>query len=252
MTDKAYVELGGFRAGAAASVVDFNNGYNNSLVSYQPTNVGQLAYTATVGSTAFTVAAEAAQDNNDAGINKASRPDLMVAVSSKVSDAVTVKGGLVSHEVVGSSTGTAQGFAGIGRVDVAFAPVKLILNAAYANGAGAYVDNNGSSSYQGPLNNTMGGIIRDSASDSSNLSTAYDYTAALEYALGNHLAYAYTGYENGTQDVSSYKRTDYGAGFKYTVAKGLYVRPEIYNRVESKNGTDTTSNVFYLRIRRDF
>ena len=259
LTEKAYVELAGFRAGAAASNVDFDNGYNNSGVSYQPTNVGQLAYTTSLGATSVTFAAETAQDNNDVAktdatvTTYASRPDLILAATSKISDALTVKAGLVSHEVVGSTTGTAQGFAAIGRADISFAPVKLILNAAYANGANNYVDNAGGSGVNGGFNAAMGGKVKDSAADASNLSTAYDYSAAVEYAMGSNLLYAYTAYENGKQDASNYKQTLYGAGFKYVAAKGFYIRPEIYQKVENANATsDTTSNVFYLRIRRDF
>jgi hypothetical protein len=264
-TESAFVELGGFRAGAAPSPVDFDNAYNNSGVSYQPTYTGQLIYTTSFGSTSVTVGAQAAENNNDQGLTpatvvgeptnvvQASRPDLLIAATSKVSDSVTLKGGLVSHEVVGSSTGTAQGFAALGRADISFAPVKLVLGGAYENGANAYVDNNGNGLVNGYFNSTMGGKIKDSASDASNLSTGYNYAAALEYALGTNVLYAYADTEHGQQDTATYKRTDVGVGFKYFPAKGIYIRPEIYQKVENANAaSDTISNVFYLRIRRDF
>jgi len=257
-TESAFVELGGFRAGAAPSPVDFDNAYNNSGVAYQPTQVGLLSYTAAIGATSLTFAAQSAENNNDAVktadfTTAASRPDLLIAATSKLNDTVTLKGGLVSHEVVGSVSGTAQGFAAIGRVDLSFAPVKIILGGAYANGANAYVDNNGNGAINGYFNSTMGGVVKDSGTDASNISTANDYYGAVEYALGAHTLYAYADSEKGTQDVNSYKRTDYGVGFKYVAAKGLYIRPEIYQKVENANAaSDTTSNVFYLRIRRDF
>jgi hypothetical protein len=259
-TESAFVELAGFRAGAAPSPVDFDNAYNNSGVAYQPTQVGQLIYTTNIGTTALTFGAQSAENNNDTTTTgeptnsvQASRPDLLVAATSKFSDSVTLKGGIVSHEVVGSTSGTAQGFAAIGRVDIAFAPVKIILGGAYANGANAYVDNNSNSAINGYFNSTMGGKVKDSAPDASNLSTANNYYGAIEYALGAHTLYAYADAEKGTQDVTNYKRTDYGVGFKYVAAKGFYIRPEIYQKVENANAaSDTTSNVFYLRIRRDF
>ena len=227
-TESAYAEMGGLRAGYAPSYVDFDRVYNNIGLAYQPTAVGLVGYTMPRGSTNVSIAAETSQDDNlnAASGNAASRPDLIAAVSSKMSDVVTIKAGLVSHEVVGSSSGTAQGFAALGRTDITAGPVKLILNAAYGNGANGYVDGN-AAAYK-----AMGTAVADSASDSSNLSTATMYAS---------------------QDTNTYKRLDYGVGFKYTVAKGLYIRPEIYQVVENANAaSDTTTNYFYLRIRRDF
>jgi len=259
MTESAYVDVGGFRAGAAPSPVDFDNAYNNSGVSYQPTQVALISYTGTVGATSFTLGAQAAENNNDAGLTtatantQASRPDLLIAATSKLGDAVTLKGGLVSHEVDGSVTGTAQGFAAIGRADIAFAPIKVIVGGAYANGANSYVDNAAGSAINGQFNSVMGGKVKDSASDASNLATASDFYGAVEYSLGSHVLYAFADSETGTQDTNSYKRSDYGIGFKYQAAKGLYIRPELYQKTENANAaSDTISNVFYLRIRRDF
>jgi hypothetical protein len=207
-----------------------------------------------------TVGAQNADNNNDASTTgeptntvQASRPDLLVAATSKFSDSLTLKGGLVSHEVVGSTSGTAQGFAALGRADISFAPAKLILGGAYENGANAYVDNNGNGLVNGYFGSTMGGKVKDSGADGTNLSTGYNYSAALEYAMGTNVLYAYADTEHGQQDTAHYKRTDYGVGFKYYPAKGIYVRPELYQKVENANvASDTISNVFYLRIRRDF
>lgn len=262
-TESAFIDFNGFRAGAAPSPLDFDNAYNNSGVSWQPTQTTLLTYTANVGTTAITFGAQNAENNNDASTTgeptntvQASRPDLLIAATAKPNDSLTLKGGLVSHEVVGSTSGTAQGFAALGRADIALAPAKLILGAAYENGANAYVDNNGNSLMNGYFNSTMGGKVKDSAADASNLSTGYNYAAALEYSMGSNVLYAYADTEHGQQDTAQYKRTDYGVGFKYVVAKGLYIRPEVYQKVENKTtgapAADAISNVFYLRIRRDF
>ena len=264
-TESAFVELAGFRAGAAPSPVDFDNAYNNSGVAYQPTQVGLLTYTTTIGTTSVTFGAQSAENNNDQGlipatvvgeptnVVQASRSDLLIAATSKLNDTVTLKGGLVSHEIVGASTGTAQGFAAIGRVDLAFAPVKVILGGAFENGANAYVDNNSNSLINGYFNSTMGGKIKDSTPDASTISSGYNYYGAVEYAMGANVFYAYGDAENGKLADATYKRNDYGVGFKYVPAKGIYIRPEIYQKVENANAaSDTISNVFYLRIRRDF
>ena len=51
VTESAYLDVAGFRAGAAPSPVDFDNAYNNSGVAYQPTQVALISYTGTVGAT---------------------------------------------------------------------------------------------------------------------------------------------------------------------------------------------------------
>jgi len=259
MTESAYIDVAGFRAGAAPSYVDFDNAYNNSGVAYQPTQVALVSYTGKMGDTSVTLAAQGAENNNNAGTTTAtattvaSRPDLLIAATSKIGTALTLNGGIVSHEVDGATSGTAQGFAAIGRADVSFGPGKFIVGGAYANGAASYADNAANAAINGQFNSVMGGQIKDSAADASNLSTANNVYGAVEYSLGEHVLYAYADSETGTQDVNHYKRSDVGVGFKYVVAKGLYIRPELYQKIENANvAADTTSNVFYLRIRRDF
>ena len=255
----AFLELGGLRAGVAPSPVDFSKTYNDGMVQYQPGGVGLVSYTAPMGSTSVTFAAMSAEDNNDSGTTtdtattKASRPDLAVAATSKLSDAVTIKAGLVSHEVNGSASGTAQGFAALGRADLNFNPVTLVLSGGYANGAMAYLDPGSAAGLGNVLNSTMSGKVKDSASDASNLATGYNYGATVEYAMGPSVLYAFADRQNGTQDTTTYNRTDYGVGFKYGLAKNLYIRPEVYQKVINVTGTaDATSNVGYIRIRRDF
>jgi len=248
-TESAYVELGGFRAGYAPSYVDYNNAYNNSGLQYQPTGNGVIGYTMPMGASSVIVAAESASQtsSNNTTAYSASRPDLILAATTKMGD-ITMKGGLVSHEIV-ATTGSSQGFAALGRVDMVFGDAAIKLGAAYANGAVSYVDN--VSTYG---NNTAMNKLKDSNSDGTGLSVASMGTAALEYNINKNKdqVYAYTGSETGSNSTNSYAKTTYGVGFKYNVAKGMYVRPELYQTIESKDAAQTTTNYFYLRIRRDF
>ena len=259
-TVAGYVELAGLRAGTDASPFGIDIGYNNGGVGYQPNSVPSIQYSSTMGATTLKFAATASEDNNDQSLTndtanvKASRPDLMVMVNSKLNDAVTLQGGIVSHEVDGSVSGTAQGFAATGRADLTFSPITLKILGTYENGAGAYIDGGASSGTGLVLNSALGGKIKDSSSDGSNLSTGYNYNAAVEYSLGAPgLLFAYATQLHATQDTSQYNRTDYGVGMRYNVAKGMYIRPELYTQQVTINGVDTPiANVFYLRIRRDF
>jgi len=252
-TANAFVEFGGLKAGQGSDILDFDNAYNNSGLAYQPTATPQIGYTANVGATAVTFGLESTtwSDQNSASTSTASRPDIVMAAKSVWNPTFTSQVGFVSHEVNGT-TGSAQGFATLGRFDMNLAPVKLILNMGYGQGALAYLDNPTSSSgygYGAPMNGTM----HDSASDGSALSTESMYEGQVEYALGKNTLYGYGGQINASQDTNSYRRSLYGVGFKYVVAPGLYVRPEVYHYVESKpNAADITGDYLYLRIRRDF
>jgi Porin subfamily len=250
-TDNAFVEFAGLKAGFAADILDFDNAYNNSGLAYQPTGTGQIGYTAQLGSTALTFGAESTQwsDSNGNTTTVASRPDLMIAAKSKWNDTVSTMLGLVSHEVNGTTSGSAQGFAALGRMDLNFAPAKLIVNAGYGQGANGYLDN---PSVYG-VGKAMGGVVNDAAADASNLSTANMVEGQLEYALGKNTLYGYGGQINASQDTNHYKMQIYGVGFKYVVAPGLYIRPELYHTDQNKNAAkDITADVAYLRIRRDF
>ena len=264
-TESAYVDIGGFRAGFAPSTVDFDNAYNLSGVQYQPVGVALLSYTASFanGST-LTVAAENTtwSDNNvgpsptSAFNNPASRPDLIVSGSAKL-DTTVIKAGVVSHEVA-ADNGTAQGFAVLGRSDTTMGPAKIILGAAWASGAAAYVDNpteygiSGTSVGGSSSKGVFGGKIADSLADGTQLSIASMGTAAVEYTLGSNVLYAYVGQQNASQSTHSFSNNIYGVGFKYPVSKTLYIRPELYQTVANSDGTTTITNAAYLRIRKDF
>lgn len=253
LTESAYVQIAGLTAGYAPSMMDFSNAYNNSGPSYQNT-VSTIYYSAPMATgTTVNFGAQTAESDNGTTSNVydttqvASRPDLMATVATKLGDH-SIKLGAVSHEI--SLTGaTAQGFAVLGRADVVFDPAKIIINFGYANGANNYVDNQ---TYAG--NNALGTSLKDSASDGSSLSTASYLGAASEVKVGKDVAYGYMTSTTGSQDTTSYKMVRTGLGYRMNLATNLYVRPEIYRTYENKNGAsgDTITDVFYLRIRRDF
>jgi len=262
---QASAQIGGFTAGYAPSPVDFSNGYNNSGLAYQPGGVAQLAYTASLGgTTTLTVAATTAQSKNmmsattttyDTTVT-ASRPDVM-AVLSTTSGPMAFKLGAVSHEVVGATTGTSQGMAVLGRADLTVDKFKLIGNAAYASGALGYMGN-GSGTLDANYAPSGLGSVMDSDASASNLGTASMGMLGIEADLSpTAKAYAYGGSVNASENGNSYSRTVYGMGLKYTMAKGFYLRPEIYQQATNdsqltSSTTTTTANVVYLRIRRDF
>ena len=271
-TESAYVNFAGITAGFAPSTVDFDNAYNNSGLAYQPTGTYQLAYTASLGASTFTLGAEATTwtDYNMStggtvstvsGTNAvASRPDLTAVLATKVGD-MSAKLGLVSHEVAGASGGTAQGFATLGRLDYAAGPFKAIVNAAYAQGAVAYIDNNTSGKDLGaiPYNNSSTGLINDSDQNAQNLATGQIEQLSLEYAVNpNNTVYGYVGAETLTQSLAKYTKSLIGGGVKMTIAKNLYIRPEYYHTLQTGVNTagtaqgDVSVDAVYLRIRRDF
>jgi Porin subfamily len=264
-TESAWIKFAGLTAGFAPSNVDFNNAYNNTGFAYQPTGVSQLAYTADMGASKLTLAMEATTwtDFNvksdgttlatTAGTYAvASRPDLMAVLSSSLG-AFSTKIGLVSHEVAGASGGTYQGYAALGRADYAAGPFKAIVNAGYASGAIAYIDNPDTYGYK-----VAAGWINDSDNNAQNVATGQFQQLSLEYAVDTkNTVYGYVGNELISRSTDDYKKSVLGGGLKMMLATNLYVRPEFYHKlVQGVSGgtveADTTADVFYFRIRRDF
>ena len=229
-TTDAYVSLGGLTAGKADSMFDIGGGYNKSGDAYGP-HIGQIQYSLPVGAATFTVAAVTAEDNN--GGNKASRPDINAALAASVG-ALKVTAGVASHEVVGATSGTAQGFAFIGKASFDAGVASIMGYAAYANGASNYLG---------------AGALTDSAADSSALSNGTTYQGQIDVPVGkNDSIGLFAESISSKQDTVSYSKTQYAAALKHTIAKGLFIRPEIYT--ETVNGT--VGNGAYIRIERDF
>ena len=239
-TTDAYVSLGGLTAGKADSFFDIGGGYNKSGDAYGP-HVGQLQYTFPIGAASLSVAATQAENNNAAsGGNAASRPDLAAMLSASAG-ALKVNAGVASHEVVGSTSGTAQGFAFIGKASFDAGVASIMGYAAYANGAANYL-------IAPATAGSPNGSIADSAADSSALSNGTNYQGQIDVPVGKDSIGLFAESISVKQDTNSYSKTQYAAALKHTIAKGLFVRPEIYT--ETVNGT--VANGAYIRIERDF
>jgi hypothetical protein len=227
----AYVSFGGLTAGVADDMFDIGGGYNHSGDAYGP-HIGQIMYSVPVGAATLKVAAITARDNNVTSLS-ASRPDIEAQFST-AAGALKVSAGLASHEVVGT-TGTAQGMAFIGQATYDAGVASIMGYAAYANGASKYLG-----AY---------GTLTDSAADSSALSSGTTYQGEIDVPVGkNDSIGLFAESISAKQDTSSYSKTQYAAALKHTIAKGLFVRPEIYTETVS----GVVANGAYIRIQRDF
>ena len=257
-TTDAFVTLGGLTAGKADDQFDIGLGYNYSGNAFGP-HVGQIAYALPVGSSTLTVAATSAQDNNGVSVTgtaipAASRPDLELGLASTLG-ALKINAGVVSHEVVGQLSGSAQGYAFIGKAVYDAGVATISGYAAYANGASKYVGNPAFDNTKAQGLSNFG----DSDADASNLSNGSIYQAQIDVPLGKNDSVGVFGQsqkitQSGTTvGNASYSKVQYAAALKHTIAKGLWIRPEIYTETIKVNGSnDVTNNGAYIRIERDF
>jgi len=245
-TTDAFVTIGGLTAGQSDSLFDIGGGFNHTGDAYGP-HVGQLVYALPIGAATLSVAAVSAENHNAASAPglAASRPDLQAKLSSTLG-ALSIDAGLASHEVVAATTGSAQGYAFIGKASFDAGVAKITGYAAYANGASNYLGNNA-----GSLNT----FVTDSAGDASALSNGTQYQGQIDAPIGkNDSIGLFAESVSIKQDTNSYSRTQYAAALKHTIAKGLWIRPEIYTEtIKASNvASDVTNNGVTIRIQRDF
>jgi hypothetical protein len=234
-TTDAKIAFNGFTVGKFDGPWDIGGGYNHTGDNMQ-NHVNGLAYAMPVGATTITVAAISAEDMNDGPA--ASRPDLIAFAETKAG-ALTTDFSVVTHEVVGADVGTAQGYAFLAKANYDAGVASLMGYAAYANGATKYL-------YDGSGRATN---VYDSADDATNMATGTFYAGEIDVPVGKGTSIGlYAENLKMTQDVSSYSLTQYSVSLKHAIAKGLWIRPEIYQ--DSENGV--ISNGAYIRIQRDF
>ncbi len=241
-TTDANVSFGGFTGGRFDGPFDIGGGYNHSGDNMQ-NHVGGLKYSAPLGATTLTFAAISSEDNN-AGATVASRPDLIAFAETSVG-AFTADLGLASHEVI-SATGSGQGYAGLVKLKYDAGVASFFGYAAYANGATKYLyDGSG----RNAINSNTTYVTNDSSADGSNLAAGSFYAGEIDIPIGKNDSIGLYG-ENLkiTQDVKSYSLTQYAVSLKHTIAKGLWIRPEIF--ADTENGG--TTNGAFIRIERDF
>jgi Porin subfamily len=233
-TTYANVSFAGLTAGRFDVPFNVGGGYNHTGDNMQ-NQAGGLMYSAPLGGTTVSLAAMSSEDNNAAGV--ASRPDLVAFTDTKAG-AFGLNLGVASHEVA-VANGTAQGVAALAKVSYDAGVASFMGYAAYANGASKYL-------YDGSGRAVN---LNDSDANAGNLSTGSFYSGEVDVPVGKNDSIGLYG-ENLkiTQNTSSYSLTQYSVALKHTVAKGLWIRPEIYQ--DNENGT--ISNGAYIRIERDF
>ena len=249
-TTFANASVGGFTAGRQDGLIDIGPGLNHS----GPNNNGKgyaLRYDAPLGSStlSFVAADGTISGNNRIADGVASRPDLLAGIST-TAGAMKLNGIVASHEVA-TTTGTAQGYAVVGVASFDAGVAKLTGWASFANGAAYYVTGSytaGVTTGFMPITATHGVYDSDSGA-TTNLSSGSNLEAQVDIPLGKNDTFsAIVSSVNVSQGTSSYKLIQEGVGLKHTIAKGLWVRPEVYQ--DTIDGTSYQG--FYIRIERDF
>ncbi len=237
---EVYVDFAGLRAGYFPGLSDLNLGGNNDPFNEQR-DTG-MYYQAALGSSKVYIGMITPVSNSGT-TTLVGRPDLQARFDT-TAGAVALNFVAVSHEATGSTTGSANGYALLSRAVVDMSPVKVSFYGAYANAASAYLSNGAATT------------VLDASSDSSSLSSGTDIGAAVEVKVGTGTAKAF-GNQISISDsagTNPYRATNLGVNYTLPIAKGLLVRPELYNSTTSvqSSGSYSTAQTLYVRIQRDF
>jgi len=241
-TEYAYVNVAGLTAGSFGSITDLGVYGINSGSASGLTDTG-LLYQQAIGSSTLSVAAVSAVTTAGSTGTASNRPDLMLGVTTSAGPA-TLKLVAVSHEAVGTTSGSANGYAFVGNASMTAGAATFAVHGASASGASAYT-----------TGATLATTTKDVDATSASLSTSnmLGASAALAVGTGTLKVYGNQSNVNGASgSTTSYKNSTYGAQYAIAVAKGLTVTPEFYtNALDTGTGSATSNNV-YLRIQRDF
>jgi len=234
----AYVQVGSFVAGKAPNILDYSLGYSATGAGYG-SHTGQLQYGMPMGASTLTVALTSAENNNDTGsVRVASRPDVTANLSTTVGS-LGLNLGVASHEISYSGA-SAQGFAVVGKIKYATPVATLSVYGGYANGASTYTGNAYTATYA---------PVYDSDTSAANLATSSIVQGQVDIPVGTNTSIGVMGEQRSvTQNTASYARSTTALSIKQTLAKGLWIRPEVYQT----NYSSTITNGAYLRIERDF
>jgi len=231
-----------------------------------------LHYTANMGATSLMFGVEngSATFNNQAStvaiFNGAAANTPVSQVPDLVAKATFDAGGgakisLVggAHQVYGAVSGSAWGYAGGAMVSFDVSKdTNVSFDAATANGALGMIGLQGGSS---ALLTLASGQIADSDDNSANLANGYNLEASITQkigaadTLGLYAGYGKANANGGTfsgvvADGDSFSAYQFDAAYKHTIAKGLWVTPEVlYTSVTQ----DSTQNAVecVVRIGRD-
>jgi hypothetical protein len=234
----AYIQFSGLTVGAKDSLADiagtnpvqWGSGWKQKAVG--------VDYSFSAGSTSVAFGLENAYDNNT-GSGLSDNPDPMVQIGTSAGP-INLKVAAVSHEAVGATSGSQNGYAVLAHVDVkAGAGVTLIGFAGASSAASAYT-----------------GGVTDSVVD-TDATAAY---ATKGTSLGGEVDVAFgsatlaIGARQNIHDANGSKTTSnsYTVSVPYTVAKQLTVTPEFLWGDKDVAGSKTNSSGAYIRIQRDF
>jgi len=234
----AYIQFAGLTAGAKDSLAD--------IAGTNPVNWGSgwkqkavgVDYSFAAGSTTVAFGLENAYDNNT-GTGLSDNPDPMVSIATAAGP-INLKVAAVSHEAVGATSGSQNGYAVLGHIDVkAGAGVTLIGFAGASSAAGAYT-----------------GGVKDGVVD-TDATAAY---ATKGTSIGGEVDVAFgaatlaLGARQNVHDANGAKTTTntYVVSVPYTIAKNLSITPEFGWGDKDVSGEKTQTSGAYIRIERDF
>jgi hypothetical protein len=163
-----------------------------------------------------------------------------------------------AHQVYGAVSGSAWGYAGGAMVSFDVSKdTNVSFDAATANGALGMIGLQGGSS---ALLGLGSGQIADSDENSANLANGYNLEASITQkfgaadTLGLYAGYGKANANGGTfavADGASFSAYQVDASYKHTIAKGLWVTPEVlYTSVTQGATQNAVEGV--IRIGRDF
>ncbi len=207
---KAFIQVGGFTAGLKDSIADIAGTVGNFYGSGMNQAGYGVDYQVAVGDMNFAIAAEYSQQYDE-------RPDIIARVQGKA--------GTVNYTLAGVSALDGDGdqvFAALGQINTSIGSgVSLYAFGGYGD-ATDFIDNG--SADDGVYNSVFG--------------------AGLTFEVSKQLSVTVEGRSNDGDDYSDSEQ-NYAVSATYTVAKGLFVAPEV---VMYDNGNST----MYVRIQRDF
>ena len=241
-TTFANVSVGGFTAGKADGLLDWGLGYSATGLQANGKTT-QLQYSASLGAgTTLSVAATTAESTTgitgSTAAGASARPDLIAALNTKVGS-MSFNVGAASHEADGSTSGSVQGYAIVGNASFDAGVAKFTAYAAYANAAAYYIG--------------AGSHLDDVSSTGTNQSSGSNYEFQVDVPVGKNDSIGLTADSiNATAGTAKYVASDVGVSVKHTIAKGLWVRPELYAATSDTGSGQTTSQGLYVRIERDF
>jgi len=140
--DQMFVQVGGFTAGLASSLLDITGGGWNFSSATGGGSAAGLVYSTAVGSTTLSIGVmNAANNANDTG--ESDIPDLEASIATTIGG-VTATLAAASHEAVQGATGdAAQGYAVIGNLGVSSGAVSASIYGGVSSGALEYTGNPG-------------------------------------------------------------------------------------------------------------